>query len=66
MVSWFEILKMTGSIHAVTSGELVRGGEMGSAGSFAVLVISFTVTCSLLGQLGQTVYCVLPVTGSVF
>lgn len=30
------------------------------------LVISFTVACLLLGQLWQTVHCVLPVTGSVF
>lgn len=41
MVSWFEILKITVSIHIVTSGELVRDGEIGSAGSFVVRIGHF-------------------------
>lgn len=38
---------MTVSIRAVTSGELLRGGELGSAGSFAVRIAHF-FHCNLL------------------
>lgn len=59
------MLKTTVSIHTATSGELVTDGEIDCAGSFAVSIgCSFPVTWLLLGQLCQTVYYLLLVTGS--